>query len=934
VKTRLTSRRRFLVPEVVQTSAMDCGPAALKCLLEGFGIRISYGRLREACQTDVDGTSIDTMEELAGPLGLNAEQVMLPVDHLLLGEAQSLPAIVVVRMPNGFTHFVVAWSAHGPLLQLMDPALGRRWISRQRFLEEVYAHTFPISARYWREWAGSDQFLRPLRRRLENLSLTAGVITRLVDGALADASWRTLAALDATTRMIDSMVRSGGLGAVKRAAAVLESFFEECLKQAAGTEPIIPGAYWFAQPGPPGPDGEEQVLARGAVLIRVLGRKEPALPEMAAEPGTTGGQQLPPELVAALTEAPSHPGRQLLRFLQADGPLIPATLTAALALAAGGVVFEALLFRGLFELGRELHRIGERLGAMAVLIAFTVTLLFLEFPIAASLLRMGRRLELRLRMAFLTKIPQLVDRYFQSRLTSDMAERSHAVHGLRLLPELAGGFVRSSFELLLTTTGIIWLAPASAPMALLAVLVAVGVPLLANPLLTERDLRVRTHVGALSRFYLDALLGLVAVRAHGAERAIRSEHEGLLVEWSRASLDLQRTAVAVEGVQSLAGFGLAAWLLFGHLARTGETAGGVLLLVYWALNLPVLGQEIALVVRQYPALRNVTLRILEPLGAPEMTETAETDRASSELSTEPCAEKWTRTADAKQSSGLESQSIAITFEHVSVRASGHTLLQEIELTIDPGSHVAIVGSSGAGKSSLVGLLLGWHRPASGRILVDGGTLDGARLERLRSQTAWVDPAVHLWNRSFLDNLRYGVSVEASLPIGWAMEQADLLKLLESLPGGMQTPLGEGGALVSGGEGQRIRLARALLRSPARLVILDEPFRGLDRECRRQLLKRARSFWSEATLLCITHDLAETRGFERVLVMEKGQIVEDDAPQQLIGQADSRYASLLQAEEGVRDNLWSNDLWQRQWLEGGRLMAGKQRIVDRAYDPVA
>src|SRR6185437_11140612 len=123
----MRTRRRLLVPEVVQTSAMDCGPASLKCLLEGFGIHASYGRLREACQTDVDGSSIDTMEEVARKLGLDAEQVMIPLDHLLLPEAASFPAIIVVRTPNGSTHFVVAWRRHGPLMQIMDPARGRRW---------------------------------------------------------------------------------------------------------------------------------------------------------------------------------------------------------------------------------------------------------------------------------------------------------------------------------------------------------------------------------------------------------------------------------------------------------------------------------------------------------------------------------------------------------------------------------------------------------------------------------------------------------------------------------------------------------------------------------------------------------------------------------------------------------------------------------------
>src|SRR5262245_47872754 len=92
----LDTRRRFLAPEVVQTSAMDCGPAVLKCLLEGYGISASYGRLREACQTDVDGTSIDVIEDAANRLGLDAVQVMMPVDHLLLKEAAALPAIVVV----------------------------------------------------------------------------------------------------------------------------------------------------------------------------------------------------------------------------------------------------------------------------------------------------------------------------------------------------------------------------------------------------------------------------------------------------------------------------------------------------------------------------------------------------------------------------------------------------------------------------------------------------------------------------------------------------------------------------------------------------------------------------------------------------------------------------------------------------------------------
>src|SRR6185295_15327424 len=154
-------------------------------------------------------------------------------------------------------------------------------------------------------------------------------------------------------------------------------------------------------------------------------------------------------------------------------------------------------------------------------------------------------------------------------------------------------------------------------------------------------------------------------------------------------------------------------------------------------------------------------------------------------------------------------------------------------------------------------LLGWHRASSGAVIVDGEPLDGAHLDALRRQTVWVDPAVHLWNRSLADNLDFGLTDRIPVSMGVRVADAELRPLIEQLPEGLQTPLGEGGALVSGGEGQRVRFGRGLGRPGARLVILDEPFRGLERARRALLLRRARLRWRDDTVVCVTHDISET-----------------------------------------------------------------------------
>jgi ATP-binding cassette subfamily B protein len=115
------------------------------------------------------------------------------------------------------------------------------------------------------------------------------------------------------------------------------------------------------------------------------------------------------------------------------------------------------------------------------------------------------------------------------------------------------------------------------------------------------------------------------------------------------------------------------------------------------------------------------------------------------------------------------------------------------------------------------------------------------------------------------------------------------------------------------------------KTSVRLAILDEPFRGLDRQQRRVLLARVRRHWREATLLCVTHDVGETLSFPRVIVVEGGRVVEDGAPETLAQRQGSRYRSLLQAEEDVRVDLWSSGIWQHLRLEDGNLHRSEQEV---------
>ena len=884
-------KRRWLAPEVVQTSTMDCGPAALKCLLEGFHVPVSYGRLREACQTDVDGTSIDTIEGVAHQLGLEAEQVLIPQDHVAIDGRNDLPALAVVRQADTAPHFVVIWRRLGSWVQVMDPAQGRRWVRIADFRRELFRHEVSVDAASWRSWAGSEDFLAPLRARLAELGVNRSSADRLIAEALGDDGWFTIGALDATVRLAQSLCHSGGLGDGAEAAGVVTALFRQTYAAVNDIYALVPRTYWSAFPDTENTDPTvERLRVAGAVLVQIAGLRTSATPRPDEPP-------LSPELSAALRERLETPIAAVWRLLREDGVVAPLALVAAMGIASGALILEAMLFRGLFDMASQLGPSVQRLWAALALLAFVVIVLMIKLPIVLETLRHGRQLEARLRMALLRKLPRLNDRYFQSRPITDMADRNHNIYSIRNVPGMALEFVQSVFELVLTLVGVALIAPDTGALAVLLVLMAMAIPLTVQPLLNERDLRVRNHAGALHGFYLDALLGLAPVRAHRAERAVSRQHESLRVEWAISLRGWMLTALVNESLQSTVCTAMAGGLLALHFLHAGKVAGSDLLLIYWVLKLPAIGAGLAGLAHRYPSQRNVLLRMMEPLSAPEDLSVTSGSPAS---------------APPPGAASLEIRSGRIL-------AGGHEILRDLDLRVTPGEHIAIVGPSGAGKSSLLGLLLGWHRLSSGDMLVDGRLYGGADVEQLRRTTAWVDPSIQIWNRTLLENLEYAADGGALDRIGEVMAAARLKGVAQNLPHGLQSLLGEGGGMLSGGEGQRVRLGRALFGTGTRLVLLDEPFRGLDREARQALLTEARTWWQGVTLFCVTHDLGETRDFDRVLVIEGGRIVEDGPPAALEGR-ESRYRDLLNAEAQVLASLWQGRQWRRLSMKDGKLKA--------------
>jgi ATP-binding cassette subfamily B protein len=236
--------------------------------------------------------------------------------------------------------------------------------------------------------------------------------------------------------------------------------------------------------------------------------------------------------------------------------------------------------------------------------------------------------------------------------------------------------------------------------------------------------------------------------------------------------------------------------------------------------------------------------------------------------------------DAKDARPLKVRAGAIAFRGVGFRyPSGQQVLKDFTLAVPGGQRVGLVGRSGAGKSTIVALLQRLYDPDSGEVAIDDQVIGRVTQESLRSSIAVVQQDISLFHRSLLENLRYGRPEASDEEVYRAVEAARCTEFIERLPDGYQTLVGERGMKLSGGQRQRLAIARAFLMD-APIVLLDEATSALDTESEQSIQEALARLFRGRTVIAIAHRLSTLDSFDRIVVLDRGRIVEDGPPWRL------------------------------------------------------
>jgi ATP-binding cassette subfamily B protein len=253
--------------------------------------------------------------------------------------------------------------------------------------------------------------------------------------------------------------------------------------------------------------------------------------------------------------------------------------------------------------------------------------------------------------------------------------------------------------------------------------------------------------------------------------------------------------------------------------------------------------------------------------------------------------------DRQDARPLQAGAGQVRFEQVRFAYPGRPpVLRGFDLTIEPGQRVGLVGYSGAGKSTVLALLQRFYDVGGGRIAIDGQDIREVTQDSLRTAMAIVPQDISLFHRSVLENIRYANPDAPKEAVLAAAEMANCREFIEALPEGFDTMVGDRGVKLSGGQRQRLAIARALLKD-APILLLDEATSALDSESERAIQDALDRLMQGRTVIAIAHRLATLKSFDRIIVMDRGRIVDDGAPG-VLAMRPGPYRDLLRKQQLV------------------------------------
>jgi ATP-binding cassette, subfamily B, bacterial len=309
--------------------------------------------------------------------------------------------------------------------------------------------------------------------------------------------------------------------------------------------------------------------------------------------------------------------------------------------------------------------------------------------------------------------------------------------------------------------------------------------------------------------------------------------------------------------------GLWATVLFGALAViNGRMTPGTLLIFVAYLN------------EMYKPLRN-----LAKTSGRMSRAAVSAQRLGDILDTEP--EQWPVFKKDSPSAIKARLRGAIEFERVSFDyGDGERVLEDISFTLAPGQRVALVGASGAGKSTIANLILRFYHATQGTIRLDGENIESYSRDTLRDEIGVVLQDALLFGASIRENLSYGKPTATQSEIETAARQAYAHEFISALPDGYDTIIGERGSTLSGGQRQRLCLARALIKNPS-VLILDEPTSAVDSESAELIHTALNQLRADKTTIFIAHHLTTLKEFDHILVLNHGRLVEQGKHDELL-----------------------------------------------------